>query len=177
MTQHNTDFPAMARITESIICITFVRFSLLLLKFSKNHGIGFVNRRSAVRFCSLAFSSGFPFLYHYNQEYTMKRDSRPCSYGAGRNESGRWLKVPEERSVPAGLLIPKKPRVSEGLFYKTLRATSFHLYHRVPDLCHFYTETYRNIQKIPKRSESHQMFGTRVQMLVWLDFVRFLLES
>jgi len=47
MTQHNSDFPAMARMTESIICITFVRFSLLLPKFSKNHKIGFVNRGSA----------------------------------------------------------------------------------------------------------------------------------
>ena len=30
-------------IAESIICITFVRFLLLLLKFSKNRKIGFVN--------------------------------------------------------------------------------------------------------------------------------------
>jgi hypothetical protein len=40
--------PATARMRASIICITFVRFLLLSLHFSKNHKIDFVNRLSEI---------------------------------------------------------------------------------------------------------------------------------
>ncbi|KPK71146.1 hypothetical protein AMJ87_07615 [candidate division WOR_3 bacterium SM23_60] len=65
----------MARITESIICITFVRFLLLLLNSPKNHEIGFVNSLSEIN------------------DFTEIDDRSPLASleTFGRLESGRWL--------------------------------------------------------------------------------------